>query len=390
MNNPEQTAIDLRKKLGCPIVQLSKETRAISNGLSRDSIVYSADRGQIFTAIEQSGWASHHRESELLQIGGVRIAFMEVSNASELDNLERQLIDRFSPALNRQPVKLLASPKASSSTKLKGRKRKEDIPVRCLIRVDEEAAEIYQRYSQEERNEVFNRALKSVFPEIKHEFGYEQLICPTSQLHKSICLVVVDDGGVQVSLPEFNDDFRGIVKKFGYAWDRGFQCWVRVFAHKCDVVGRASEIATELLLGGFCVKSTNKSLTNRIVNEEYSPEVFNKVLRVTSAKYKDWFTFRWEKGEDWYKQIMQINLARYDNGSIYVPSSSAQEVEDFADMYEFEISEAAAALVAEAKTLAANALIPQTVENKTRKAPKKNERSNSNEIPTHLRDDADD
>jgi hypothetical protein len=56
MNNPEQAAIGLREKLGCQIVQLSKETRAISNGLSRDSIVYLADRGRIFTAIEQSGW----------------------------------------------------------------------------------------------------------------------------------------------------------------------------------------------------------------------------------------------------------------------------------------------------------------------------------------------
>jgi hypothetical protein len=56
MNNPEQTAIDLREKLGCPIVQISKETRAISRESSRTAVVYSTDRGQIFSAIEQSGW----------------------------------------------------------------------------------------------------------------------------------------------------------------------------------------------------------------------------------------------------------------------------------------------------------------------------------------------
>lgn len=47
---------NLREKLGCPIVQLSEETREIASELSRIAVFYSDDRGRILKAIEHSGW----------------------------------------------------------------------------------------------------------------------------------------------------------------------------------------------------------------------------------------------------------------------------------------------------------------------------------------------
>jgi hypothetical protein len=64
------------------------------------------------------------------------------------------------------------------------------------------------------------------------------------------------------------------------------------------------------------------------------------------------------------------------------------EIEDFAEINEFVLSEAAIDLAAEAKAARESAIIIAP-KRKTRKAPKKNEHG-SNGIPAHLRDDADD
>lgn len=54
--NAAKTAIDLREKLGCPIVVISKETQDAATDLSKPIKMCAADRMEIFNAIRQSGW----------------------------------------------------------------------------------------------------------------------------------------------------------------------------------------------------------------------------------------------------------------------------------------------------------------------------------------------
>lgn len=49
-------------------------------------------------------WAGHHRNEQLLKIGGVRIAWLEISDHSLLPDIESALIEWFVPPLNRVVV----------------------------------------------------------------------------------------------------------------------------------------------------------------------------------------------------------------------------------------------------------------------------------------------
>lgn len=48
----------------------------------------------------QQRWMSHHRYEQLSNLGGVRIAWLEVSDLELLPEIEKALIDWFQPLLN--------------------------------------------------------------------------------------------------------------------------------------------------------------------------------------------------------------------------------------------------------------------------------------------------
>ncbi|WP_243146794.1 GIY-YIG nuclease family protein [Scytonema sp. UIC 10036] len=50
----------------------------------------------------QHRWLQHHRKRQLEQIGGVKIAWIEVSDKTLLPVIEKALIDWFDPPLNRR------------------------------------------------------------------------------------------------------------------------------------------------------------------------------------------------------------------------------------------------------------------------------------------------
>jgi hypothetical protein len=187
---------------------------------------------------------------------------------------------------------------------------------------------------------------------------------------------------VRLFFPEKREDFRQLVRRFRYGWEG---CWERQFAESIDIVDRAAEIANEILLAGFCIQVEHELVKERVIARSFAPEAFKTIQRVTKGLYKDWFILQWPKAEDCYAEAMKITAAKYSDGAIYVPSEHFAEIEDFAEINEFVLSEGAIELAVEAKAARESAIII----NPKRKASKKNERS-SNDIPPHLRDDAGD
>lgn len=59
----------------------------------------------------KSRWAAHHKENELIKIGNIRLAWLEVSDKSLLPTIEKALINWFNPPLN--GIKQLTSQKNS-------------------------------------------------------------------------------------------------------------------------------------------------------------------------------------------------------------------------------------------------------------------------------------
>jgi hypothetical protein len=266
-----------------------------------------------------------------------------------------------------------------------GRKPKSGIKIHPLLRLTKESFAIHNRYTPEERSEIYDRALTTIFPKVPTEKIQPVLIRPPKTETDTICRVLIVDRYVRLFFPEKRDDFRDLVKRFRYGWDG---CWERKFSASVDIVDRAAEIANEILLGGFCIQLENEAVKDRVIARSFVPEAFKSIKRATSGLYVGCFAINWPKAEDCYAEAMKLTAARYADGSVYVPSEHFLEIEDFAEINEFVLSEAAIELAAEAKA-AREAAIIISPKRKTRKTPKKNEHS-SDGIPAHLRDDAND
>jgi hypothetical protein len=267
-----------------------------------------------------------------------------------------------------------------------GRKRKSGVAIHPLLRIDETNRELHDRYSPEERSEIYNRALTTIFPAVQIEKSVPVLIRPPETVTNTVCRVVIAGRWVRLFLPEKRDDFRNAVRRYFYRWEG---CWEREFSDSIDIIDRAAEIANEVLIIGICIQIENDKIKDRLIDKTFAPEAFKTIRRGLEGAYKDYFVIRWPKTEDCYDKAMRITAAKYSDGLIYVPPEHFAEVEDFAEINDFVLSEAAIALVAEAKIARESAIIIQP-QRKTRRNSKKKNESSRKEVPAHLRDDFDD
>lgn len=266
-----------------------------------------------------------------------------------------------------------------------GRKRRSGVAIRPLLRISEQNKDLYDRYSDEERSEVFDRALASIFPKQKSSNTSPTLIRPKVVKTGTACRVVLHNQWIRLFFPEKRDDFRSVVKAFRYVWNG---CWEREFSASADIVDRAAEIANEIMLLGLCIQLECPDVQKRLLSNSFVPESFKTIKRSLSEPYKDWFVFDWPKSDDCYSEIMKLAAARYSNGSVHVPKEHFIEVQDFAEINDFTLSEGAIALASEAEIARDSAIIINP-KRKSRKGKKKNELPD-NAIPKHLRDDDDD
>jgi hypothetical protein len=264
-----------------------------------------------------------------------------------------------------------------------GRKPKPGIPRRPLIRLSPELCEVYDRYTDKERDEIFNRALATIFPLVPDAPPKPTIIRPRDAVSSVICRVVASDRLISLFYPEKREDFRLLVKSFRYQWTTH---WQRKFKGVVDIVDRAAEISHEILLLGIPVQIDSEVTRDRLLSSSFVPESFKRVMGYIADPYNGWFTFEYPKGEDWYSEIMKITAAKYVDGLIVAPPEQFAEVEDFAEINDFELTEKALSIAANARSIAESAIIFQP-RRKTRKSRKKEISADTNPIPAHLRDE---
>jgi hypothetical protein len=83
-------AIDDRKKL--------PETPCVYFAIDSNNVIQYIGR----SVNPRQRWARHHRTPQLVELGGVRISYLEISNSELLPEIEKALIDWFTPSLNSQ------------------------------------------------------------------------------------------------------------------------------------------------------------------------------------------------------------------------------------------------------------------------------------------------
>jgi hypothetical protein len=111
------------------------DTPAIYVVMAGDTVLYVGQSVNL-----RQRWLAHHRFAQLNERGGCRIAWMQVEDASLLDELERACIAHFHPVLNDSPILGGRGPQISVGFRqddlddLRDVAEETDTPVATLIR----------------------------------------------------------------------------------------------------------------------------------------------------------------------------------------------------------------------------------------------------------------
>jgi hypothetical protein len=182
------------------------------------------------------------------------------------------------------------------------------------------------------------------------------LLIPESTSRTATVAVVANtDHFVTIRFPEKRDDFREIVKTrlfrwYGDRWQRAIHPIMNGSARD-----RAIEIACRLLAARFRVEVSD-DLHPAILAGAYDPEQTRWITAYSGDHYHSWFTVSWRRPDDLYRAAMRISGARYAAGGVAVPPDQFEEVLDFAERYDFRLTSAAEALIAEQRQRLAGAV----------------------------------
>jgi|SRR5579871_3641633 len=230
----------------------------------------------------------------------------------------------------------------------------------------------------------------------------EATMRPASPRTETVAELHLDGNSLSVHFPEKREDFREIVKfQFGYTWSDGAICWQRTLTPKWHGLpaDRAAELARALLAAGFPVRVFDEQVRQKILSGDLAPEQTRWIRRQKSGEHEGWFVLSWERQEDFSLAAKKIKRSRYQNGTVVAPPEQFEEVLDFAERYQFRLSEAAQSIAQAARDARQRMLLvqveasPQPTHSKqpgapTSHVPPRLTPPTSVEIPDDLREDA--
>ncbi len=220
--------------------------------------------------------------------------------------------------------------------------------------------------------------------EAKNEALIEATVRPEKPITETVAEIRAGDKFVEVIFPEKREDFRQLVRfKLGYKWTE--TRWRRDLK---PINGtphdRAAELGNCLLAAGFPIRIFDDTLRVHAVFGSYERESKRWIMVRTTGQYNGWFVINWPRDEDFYKSAKRLRGARYDKPFVVVPAEQFQEVLDFADMYQFSISDGARKVVQTAHTVRANALTASVTPPKKEKLPEPGEKPTPLNVPENV------
>jgi hypothetical protein len=195
-------------------------------------------------------------------------------------------------------------------------------------------------------------------PEVVAEAKIEATVRPENPVTETVAEIRALENSIEIVFPERRDDFRQLVKQeLKMKWDGK---WVRKLVAKNGTpADRAAEAGHRLLAAGFIIRIFDEDIRQQAISGEYEPECTRWVQARTSGKYEGWFAINWDRRDDFYKAARAIGGSKWDRPSVVVPPEKFAEVLDFAEMYDFRVSEAARKLAEAARQAKDAALVAQ-------------------------------
>lgn len=183
---------------------------------------------------------------------------------------------------------------------------------------------------------------------VKRAALVEATIRPDVAVCEQPAEITMNSKTISVLLPERREDFREIVHELGYAWKNG--CWQRTIgAFAGQPADRFVELGHVLLSHGFLVRVFDEDLRARIIAGTFEAEQTRWITKRVAGEYAGWFSVQWGRGEDCYAAARKIKNSRYSPPCVVVPMVQFAQVLDFAQRYDFRLSDGAKELAHQAQ-----------------------------------------
>ena len=150
---------------------------------------------------------------------------------------------------------------------------------------------------------------------------------------------------------EKNEAFITLLKSLGYTWDGHYRVWEKkITPFTGPANNRAAELGNALLRAGFVVRIDDDDIRSRAISGDYASECTRWIKLRKGGDYAGFLAISWPKGDqEIYDAARRIHGSRWSSPNVVVPIENHAEVEDFAEMLSFEISEGAKAAIKEYK-----------------------------------------
>jgi hypothetical protein len=184
----------------------------------------------------------------------------------------------------------------------------------------------------------------------------EATIRPKSAISEMAAEIHITNTIVSVAFSEKRDDFREIVKPMGYTWHEGQ--WQRIIGNFAgNVTDRAVELGHTLLSHGFLVRVFDEALREKIIAGTFESEQTRWITKRVNGAYAGWLAIQWSRNEDYYRAARKLKNSKYSSPHVVVPPAQFEQVLDFAQMYDFRLSQAAQEAIQQAKEDKAKMLV---------------------------------
>lgn len=219
------------------------------------------------------------------------------------------------------------------------------------------AKEVAEKEATQAKEDAIKRAALS-----------EATLRPEEAVSSIAAEIYVEGNVISVFFPKPLESFNTIVRDMGYVWKHGmWRKTIDTFAGTSE--DRAVELGYTLLSNGFYVRLFDASLRARIANADFETEQTRWVMKRANGDYLGWFMVRWGCNEDFYDAARRIEDSRYDGRMVVVPPDQFEQVLDFAERYDFKLSEGAQIAMQEARKAKESMLLVNAKPRKQQKTP---------------------
>lgn len=176
--------------------------------------------------------------------------------------------------------------------------------------------------------------------ELEANAKIESTVYPKNKI-TNVPVEIVSDKEEVKAIFEKNSDFIEIVKKIGYHWN-GEYWYKKINETTGSMEDRAAELGNKLLNAGFPVIILDQDVRKKAIDGAFEPECTRWVKSVvgTNKLVIKWCGFN----DELYERSRTLPSAKWENG-MTINVAHHNEVEEFADLYEFKFTDAALRLI---------------------------------------------